>query len=60
MTFTFFFIQSKVDVGQLLYTMGKTVKREQVTFPVVPLKVESSAETQRKKRRDVHMIKKNI
>ena len=43
-TFTFFFIQSKVDVGLLLDTVGETVKRKQVAFPVVPLKVESPAE----------------
>lgn len=43
---TFFFIQSKASVGLLLHTLGKTVKRKQVAFPVVPLKVESSAETE--------------
>lgn len=41
--FTFFFIQSEVDVGLFLHTVGKTVKGKQVAFPVVPLKVESPA-----------------
>lgn len=45
MTVTFFFIQSKVDVGLLLRTVGETVKGKQVAFPAVPLKVESPVQT---------------
>lgn len=44
-SFTFFFIQSEVDVGLPLHTLGEAVKGKQVAFPVVPLKVESPAGT---------------
>lgn len=46
-TFTFFLVQSEVDVGLLLHTVGETVKRKQVAFPVVPLKVESPVRSTR-------------
>lgn len=48
MTFTFFFVQSKVDVGLLLHTVGEAVKGKQVAFPVAPLEVESPEEARRK------------
>lgn len=41
MTFTFSFIQSKVDVGLPLYAAAEAVEGKQVAFPVVPMKVES-------------------
>lgn len=43
-TLTFFFIQSKADVGLLLHTVGEAVEGKQVAFPVVPLEVESPVE----------------
>ncbi len=52
MTFTFFFIQSKVGIGLLLHTVGETVKGKQVAFPVVPLEVESPVGTHGKELRD--------
>lgn len=55
-TFTFFFIQSKVNVGLLLRTVGEPVKGKQVAFPVMPLKVESPVETHGKSLRDGQMI----
>lgn len=55
-TLTFFFIQSKADVGLLLHTVGEAVEGKQVAFPVVPLEVESPVEkkkkTHRKRSRD--------
>ena len=61
-TLTFFFIQSKVDVGLLLHTVGEAVEGKQVAFPVVPLEVESPVQkkkkTHRKESRDLQMINK--
>lgn len=56
MTSTFFFIQSEVDVGLPLRTVGEAVEGKQVAFPVVPMKVESPVGTHRKQWRDEQMI----